>query len=173
MKALHAGNLPFLITGQIFPDPPVYRNDAEYLSAWDKLTARLLPLDTIFTRDNESKLSRFIAWSTHGPWSHVATHAANGEIWESVTGGIRNVSIDVYKGRRYRVGAYRHIELLDKPMTAERAIETVSSHRFRPNAYNYVQAIRYGARSFFGDHSHALVPNSMLYQGIYVLIAQV
>jgi len=171
MKALQASNLPLLIAGQLFPDPPVYRNDAEYLSAWEGLVARLLPFDVILTRDNESKLSRFIARFTHGPWSHTAIHVANGEIWESVTSGVRRVSIDVYKGRRYRVGVYRHVSAMENAVTAERAIEIASSHPFRPNSYNYAQAIRYGIKSFVGDHGHALVPNSMIYQGVYVPIA--
>src|SRR5665213_3397693 len=172
LKALHAGNLPLLLGGHLFPEEPIYLSDEEYLTAWHNLKSCLLPFDSIFTRDNESKLSRFIAWSTHGPWSHVAQHVSDGRIWESVTSGVREASIDVYKGRRFRVAIYRHIQLLDEPMTAQRAAEIVSSHPFRPNSYNYVQAARYGLKSFFGDHSHALVPNSMIYQGIYVPIAQ-
>jgi hypothetical protein len=100
-------------------------------------------------------------------------HVDKGEIWESVLSGIRNVPIETYKARNYWVAAYRLIEAIENPVTAERAQAAVRTKRFRPNKYNYRGALKYGFKAFLQDHSHNLVPNSSMYQGNYVLIAQV
>ena len=120
LRALYFGNLQPLLTGSLFPIRPIYKTDDEYEVAWNHLKSNLKPMDAIFTVDTSNILSRFIAWSTHGPWSHVALHVDKGEIWESVLSGIRNVPIEAYKGRNYWVAAYRLIEAMENPVTAER-----------------------------------------------------
>jgi hypothetical protein len=173
LRALYFGNLQPFLTGTLFPVRPTYNSDDEYDSAWTLLKNSLKPMDTIFTVDTSSTVSKFIAWATHGPWSHVAVHVNEGEIWESVLSGIRTVPIETYKGRRYWIAAYRLIEAIEKPISAEKAHAVVSSHPFRLNSYNYYGALKHGLKAFLQDHSHGLVPNSKIFQGNYVLIAQV
>lgn len=165
-------NLQPLIAGNFFPDRPTYRTGDEYEAAWRRLKVSLEPADFIFTTDLNSRLSRFIAWSTDGAWSHAAIHVGRGAIWESVTSGIRrNGPIELYKGQRYWVAAYRHCDALKRPRTEEEVAAAVRAHRFKPNAYNYRGALNFGWRAFRGDHSHALTPNSTVLQGHLVLVA--
>jgi len=173
LRAVREENLEPLIAGEFFPDRPTYRTDDEYEAAWRRLTADLKPADFIFTTDLDSRLSRLIAWSTDGAWSHAAIYVGRGEIWESVTSGIRNGPIELYKGQRYWVGAYRHCNALKKPSTLEEVEAAVRSHQFRPNAYNCRGALKFGWKAFRGDHSHALTPNSTVLQGNLVLVAHV
>jgi hypothetical protein len=170
LRALREGNLQPLIAGGFFPAPPTYRNDDDYEVAWHYLKAKLQPMDLIFTIDLKSTLSRFIAWATDGAWSHAALHVGGGEIWESVTAGIRNGPIEMYKNRRYWVAVYRHCDVVKKPRTAQEVDAAVRRHRFRANAYNYRGALKYGWKAFRGDHSHALTPNSTVLQGNLVLV---
>ncbi len=172
LRALLVENLQPLLAGTFFPDQPVYQTDDEYETAWSHLSASLMPMDAIFTIDLDSRLSRFIAWSTDGAWSHVAIHTGDGEIWESVTSGIRRGPLQIYKGRRYRVAAYRHYECLKTPRTAYEANAAVKARRFRPNAYSYRGALKFGWKAFRGDHSHGLTPNSSILQGIWAFVAQ-
>jgi hypothetical protein len=171
MEALRSGNLQPLLDGKIFPERPSYGSDEGYEAAWRNLKRCLQPMDCICTVDLSSRLSRFIAWATHGPWSHIAVHVANGEIHESVTSGIRNAPIEMYKGRNHWVAAYRNIQASNRPLTGAQVEAIVSSTAFKRDAYNYRGAIKYGFKSFCGDHSHALVPNSIIYRGDFALIA--
>lgn len=171
LQALHEENLQPLLAGGFFPTRPIYRTDDEHEAAWDHLKANLKPMDFIFTIDLNSRLSRFIAWSTDGTWSHAALHVGRGEIWESITSGIRNGPIELYKGRRYWVAAYRHCDVIKKPRTEQEVEAAVHGHRFRSNAYNYRGALKYGWKAFRGDHSDGLTPNSTVLQGNLVLVA--
>lgn len=173
LRALRNDNLQPLRDNELFPASPTYANDEQYEIAWTAFVAALNPMDTLFTACKTEPMSRFIAWYTGGPWSHVAVYVGNGEIWESVTSGVRTCSVDVYKGRQFRVGAYRHIGLLNETKTYEQALAVVSTPLWRPGTYNYRCAAWHGTKSFFGFHEHALVPNSFIYQGIYSFLRQV
>jgi hypothetical protein len=168
---MRADNYSVFERGSLFPIRPEYKSDDEYEAAWLRFNSRLLPSDGIFTVRMDDRVSRFIAWATHGPWSHVAIYKGNGEIVESVTSGIREAPLSIYKGRHYWIAAYRHIQTIgrsDLPTpTKEWGLK-----RFR-DGYNYRGAIKYGIRSFVNDHSHALVPNSMIYCGMWKLIDHV
>jgi hypothetical protein len=169
LKAFRRENFQPLLAGSFFPTRPTYKSDSEYQDAWQHMVEQLRPMDTVFTTCHTSVLSKFIAWATHGPWSHVLTYVGNGEIHESITSGIRRGSIELYRSRANWVAAYRHTELENDPRTYEEALAATEIN-WRPG-YNYRKAIYYGARSFFGDHDHALVPNSIVYQGHMSLIA--
>jgi hypothetical protein len=171
LRALREENLQPLIEGGFFPTRPCYRTDDDYENAWCRFKANLKPLDFVFTLDLDSRLSRFIAWATDGAWSHAAVHVGRGEIWESVTSGIRNGPIEMYKGRRYWVAAYRHCDALKNPRSEQEVEDGVHAHPFRSNAYNYGAALRYGWKAFRGDHTHSLTPNSTVLQGNLVLVA--
>jgi hypothetical protein len=174
LKALNNGNMQPFIECRLFPQRPFYIDDDAYNERWIIFAESLKPADSIYTVDTKSSLSRFIAWATHGTWSHVAWYTGNGMIWESTTSGIRNVPIEVYKQRRYWLGAYRHIDLMDTVLSTEDQDRLArEDNRFRRDRYNYLGAIRYGFRSFIGDHSHNLVPNSAMYQGHLVRVALV
>ena len=124
--------------------------------------------DAIFTNKLNDPVSRFIAWATHGPWSHVALYMGDGTVSELVATGVRNVPLTVYKGRNYRIGAYRKISLmnLESPMVPP---FTVLRSRFR-DGHNYKGPVLHGIRSFGNDHGHELIPNSQVYCGSWVLI---
>jgi hypothetical protein len=171
LRAFNLGNLHPLLDGSFFPERPTYNSDEQYEAAWQNLKAQLRPLDCIYTTDLSSRVSRFIAWATHGPWSHVAVHMDDGVIWESETSGIRSGPIEIYKGRNFWVAVYRNIQTLDQPRTGAEVEAVVASHPFRKDRYNYRGAIKYGFKSFCGDHSHGLVPNSIIYRGDSFLVA--
>jgi hypothetical protein len=174
LKALRNGNMQPFIECRLFPQRPFYIDDNDYNERWTIFVNSLKPGDAIYTVDTKSSLSRFIAWATHGTWSHVAWYTGDGMIWESITSGIRNVSIEVYKQRRYWLGAYRHIELMDAALSEDHLDGLARNDtRFRRDRYNYSCAIYYGFRSFIGDHSHNLVPNSAMFQGHLVRVALV
>jgi hypothetical protein len=173
IRALHAGNMQPFVECRLFPRRPFYPDENTYNECWEDFINSLRPGDSIYTVDTESRVSRFIAWSTHGTWSHVAWYTGNGMIWESTTSGIRKSSIDVYKQRRFFVGGYRHVEQFGSELSSDAANGVAENHNFRPNRYNYLAAIKYGLRSMLGDHSHNLVPNSALFQGTLVRIAMV
>ena len=81
LGALFFNNLQPFITGQLFPTRPIYKTDDEYDAAWFHLKANLRPFDTIFFTNTSHMLSKFIALSTHGPWSHTVIHVNDGVIW--------------------------------------------------------------------------------------------
>lgn len=175
LRALRCGNLQPLITGGFFPHRPRHESNEQFEAAWEVFRSCLQPADAIYTFDSESRISRLIAWATDGAWSHVAAHVGDGEIWESVTSGIRHCSIDVYKKRRYWVAAYRHIDAVEKPRSKAEIVEAVAkgNSRFRLNSYNYRGALKFGWKAFRGDHSHGLTPNSGILLGNLALVAHV
>jgi hypothetical protein len=173
LRALHCDNHQPFETGRLFPERPTYRSDDEYEAAWARFKSLLKPLDGIYTVDQSSRISRFIAWATHGTWSHVALYIGDGEIHESVTSGVREVPLEIYKGRQYWVAAYRHIGAITNPRSVQEARASARSLPFRRDRYNYPGAIKFGLRAFFNDHSPDLVPNSAMYAGNRIFIAQV
>jgi len=173
LRALQCENYQLFETEELFPKRPTYRSDEEYEAAWSRFKSLLKPFDGIYTVDRSSRISRFIAWATHGTWSHVAVYIGNGEIHESVTSGLREGPLELYKGRQYWIAAYRHVGAIAKPRSIEEVRATVASSPFRRDGYNYRGAIRFGIRAFFNDHSPDLVPNSAMYAGNRILIGQV
>jgi hypothetical protein len=168
------GNMQPFVECRLFPQRPFYIDDDAYNESWTIFAQSLKPGDAIYTVDTESYLSRLIAWATHGTWSHVAWYVGDGMISESTTSGIRTVPIEYYRHRRYWLGAYRHIELMEAAVSSEHCQSLVTSDtRFRRDRYNYPAAMYYGFRSFIGDHSHNLVPNSAMFQGHLIRVAMV
>ena len=133
------------------------------------MIANMEPFDVIFTRDLSSRLSRFITWYTHGPFSHTAIYDGAGHIGESVTSGHRYVSLDVYKSRQYWVAAYRNVHTKDS-VTVEKA-KSILKKPHQPG-YNYLGAAWAETKAYFGNNEGAETPNSMIYQGLYYCVGQ-
>ena len=166
-KALLQGNLQPFEWGQIFPTRPEYKNDEEFEDAWKQLLIEARPMDVIFTARCKDPVSRIIARTTHGPFSHVASYLGNGQISESVTSGIRTGQLsDLYKDRSNWVAIYRHVDHLNTMFTFEEAQKITQGVTldFR-DGYNWYQAFRHGIMSFRGKHEESMAPNSWLYRG--------
>jgi hypothetical protein len=173
-KALLQGNLQPFEWGRLFPSRPTYASDFEFDQAWRDVLEKARPMDTIFAAREDDIMSRLVVWTTQGPFSHVATYLGDGEIWESVTSGLRRGKLtDLYKSRRIWVAVYRHIQHTEREFSfdeAERIAADVAA-KYK-DGYNWFQAVRHGLMSFRGAHEDAEVPNSFLYRGSWVLIAQ-
>jgi hypothetical protein len=174
LKALLLHNLQPLVDGSLFPVRPKYENERVYRQAWQSFNRNLRPFGCIFTTCLSSFSSRAIAKLTGGPWSHVALYVGEGRIAESITSGLRYAPLDVYRGQQNWVACYRRIEFMNTSPSVEMTenIAKATAEEFA-QGYSYLKASWYGLRAFLGDHSHALVPNSMIFQGDYVLIAHV
>jgi hypothetical protein len=173
-RAYQQQNFRFFADGP-FPERPHYVDQASYDAAWKTFEASLRPHDCIFTTCRTSITSRLIAWATDGPWSHCATYLGEGEIWESVTSGIRYERLDVYRGRKFWIAAYRHVRFCENPPSMEQARNSVieASAQYK-QGYNYGMALWNGLRAFVGRHAEARgVPNSIILQGSYALVAHV
>lgn len=160
--------VPFL-EGSFYPPDPVYSSDEEYEEAWQHMVSMLEPRDGIFTFDRRSLISKVIALTTHGPFSHCATYASDGIISEIVTSGTRMVPIETYKGRHFRVAAYRHYGT--QPNTVEEMLAEMRAEDGRPG-YSYAGALGAGLRALFGRHRDAYAPNSLILSGFITFIAQ-
>ncbi len=168
IAALGHGNFDLFVRGHLYPARRTYENRTEYERAWDEFRLALKPLDLILIADR-SLLSRFIAGATHGPWSHIAVYMGHDELSEILTSGARRAPIEVYNDRRYRLAAYRIVRVAsDKVATA---INQIESQEQRTTGYSYREAIRFGWRTFLGDHAHNRVPNSIMYSGRCMLVA--
>lgn len=171
MLHMHAQNWTLFERGTLFPSRPSYNSTVEHAVAWDEFIAKLQPWDAIFTRQLDSRLSGFIAWATHGPWSHVASYEGDGIVQEVVTSGYRRGSVDVYKSPRFWVAAYRHVE---HQKLVELPLPTYDDFRRRyKDGYSYIGALRHGVRAFGHNHTSALVPNSFIYCGRFALVDHV
>jgi len=162
-------NMSPFIMGDLFPARPTYETSTEYAAAWEQMVASLSPMDCLFTAMPGDPLSRFIAWYTHGPFSHVAIYDGDGFISETVTAGTRYVPITTFRNRGMWVAAYRNVHNKGG-VTAEQA-KAILNKPFRPG-YNYLGAAWAGTKAFFGNHTGAMTPNSMIYQGIYSFLGQ-
>jgi hypothetical protein len=170
IRAMQNTNFEMFLRGELFPRSPIYESDEQYEQSWKSFISQLMPRDMIFTTQLDSLVSRFIAWATEGPFSHCALYLGNGEISEIVTSGNRIVDISVYKGRNYRVAAYR--TFAPSPKKWKETVEECRAADGTPG-YSYYGAISHGIRSFFRDHDNSFVPNSLIYQGSAGFIAQV
>jgi hypothetical protein len=169
LSALSNRNIMPFLTGDLFPPRPSYSTDAEYEAAWDQMISNMGPFDVLFTTALNSPLSRFIAWYTHGPFSHTAVYNGDGFIGESVTSGTRYVPVTIYKGRQNWVAAFRNVHNKGQVAIAQAKQQLDKPHR---TGYNYKRAIWAGTKAFFGNHDGAETPNSMIYQGVYYCIGQ-
>jgi hypothetical protein len=79
-------------------------------------------------------------------------------IW-SDTEGRGNGPIELHRGRRYWVAAYRHSDALKKPRT-EQEVEAAVRPPIQVECLQLSGALKYGWKAFRGDHSHALTSNS-------------
>jgi len=166
---LQSNNYRPFIEGIFFPPDVSYSNDAEYETAWQRMIRMLEPRDAIFTYDRTSVMSKLIAWSTHGPFSHCAVYMGGGEISEVVTSGLRIAPIETYKGRKYRVAAYRHYGRA--PNSVEEMLDEIRATAGRPG-YNYFGAFRAGMTALVGKHHKTSAPNSLILWGFLTFIAQ-
>jgi hypothetical protein len=169
VRAMQNTNFEMFLRGELFPLSPVYESDEEYERAWSDLISQLRPRDMIFTTQLDSWLSRFIAWATKGPFSHCGIYLGDGEISEIVTSGNRIAPLEIYKGRKFRVAAYRTFAPLPKKWS--KTVEECHAADGTPG-YSYFGAMTHGLRSFFGDHENSFTPNSLIYQGRIGFIAQ-
>jgi hypothetical protein len=160
-------NFEIFLRGTLFPRAPQYFSDEGYEKAWLDMVSQLQPRDMIFTARLDGRVSRLIAWSTGGPFSHVGVYLGDGEMWEIVTSGERVVPISTYKGREFRTAVYRTFFPPPKPWA-----EALKEMQGRGIGYDYLGAIQHGVRSFFGEHDDSQAPNSLIYQGRLALIAQ-
>lgn len=168
---LRKNTFPF-VEKCIFPKKPLYANDSEYYAAWEKFIKKIRPGDIIFTTDVESLISKFICKFTHGTWSHTAIYLGNGQIQEMVTSGLRRCSIDIYKTPSRWVAAYRTPKTVETLPDQKVFFDALDSQLAEPARYAYKKVIYYGLRSYFGDHSHDWIPNSLIYSGRFFFIAQ-
>jgi hypothetical protein len=166
---LQCNNLLPILEDSFFPLDVTYADDDEYEAAWQHMVSSLKPRDLIFTFNRKSFISNVIAKFTHGPFSHCAVHAENGIISEIVTSGTRMVNIDVYKGRKYRVAVFRHYG--KAPDTKEEMLAKMRAENGRPG-YSYIGALQAGIRAYFGNHTVAMAPNSIILAGALTFIAQ-
>lgn len=170
-QQLQMNNYAPFLWGSFFPPDPTYASDEEYEETWNDFVSTLEPHDCLLTFDRRSKLSKFIAVFTHGPFSHLAHYIGDGQIWESVTSGTRIAPLETYKGRHYRVAAYRNygIQFVSK----EQAMAYYKRSDGK-SGYNYIGAARAGIRTFFGDrHYSPATPNGIILSGRLTFIAQV
>jgi len=168
---IRAHNYGPFVRGNLFPNDVTYSSDAEYEAAWNSFVKYLEPDDYLFTFDRSSLLSKIIAAGTLGPFSHVAHFIGNGKIWEVVTSGTRIVPLETYKGRRYRVAAYRNYG--HSFVSREEAMAHYQKTAGRPG-YGYVGAFKAGVRTFFGDRKYSpTTPNGIILGGVLAFIDQV
>lgn len=161
---------PFL-HGSFFPPDTSYVSDEQYEDAWSHFVSTLEPHDYLLTFDRTSLLSTIIAKGTHGPFSHIASYIGDGKLWEVVTSGTRIVPVETYKGRHYRVAAYRNYGV--PFISNEEAMAHFAKTAGRPG-YNYVGAFKAGVKTFFGDkYEVATTPNGIILEGPLTLIGQV
>ncbi len=139
--------------------------------AWNRFVESLEPHDHLLTFDRESLLSKIIAVVTLGPFSHIAHYIGDGNIWEVVTSGTRIAPLETYKGRRYRVAAYRNYG--HSFITEEEAMAIYQKTAGRPG-YNYIGALKAGVRTFLGDRKLSpTTPNGIILAGALTFIDQV
>lgn len=146
-------------------------SEEQYEDAWSHFVSILEPHDYLLTFDRRSLLSKIIAMGTHGPFSHIASYIGDGQLWEVVTSGTRIVPLETYKGRHYRVAAYRSYGM---PFVShEEAMAHYMKTAGRPG-YNYIGAFKAGVKTFFGDkHEASTTPNGIVLGGPLTFIGQV
>jgi hypothetical protein len=171
--ALFYGNRDPFIRGTLIPEYPQYKSEVEREAAWITFISKLHTGDRIVTYNHSNIISHIIAWSTHGPWSHLAVYLGDGQISEFVTSGLREASIEIYKAKNYSVAAYRYIDHLDRIPTREEVLSTSCCGALPSGAkYDYIDAIVAGWHAANGDFDIGPVPNSVMYLGTAVLVAQ-
>lgn len=97
---------------QIFAKPiklPIFSSitKEEWAQRWQTLPDVLQKLDLIEVFDASSRISRFIAASDRGSWSHCAMYSGDGMVLEAITSGVTERTIEVYKKPEIRLGIYR------------------------------------------------------------------
>lgn len=171
--ALFYGNRDVFVRGSLIPEYPKYKGDLERDEAWKVFVSNLQAGDRIVTFNHSSIISYIIASFTRGPWSHLAIYLGGGRISEFVTSGLRETSIEIYKAKNYSVAAYRYIDNLDRIPSREEVLSSSCCSVLPPDTkYGYIDAIIAGWRVANGDVEDALVPNSIMYLGTAVLVAQ-
>jgi hypothetical protein len=172
MGALFHGNDGIFLQGQLHPTRPRYKNKQEAEQAWRDFKQKIQPGDILLTTDTTSAISRLVAWSTDGPWSHIAYCENNTTISEMVTTGPRRVPIETYKDAKHWIGLYRDSTVLKKPRGLIDTRIFLERHVLPERKYSHWQAAKAGWKAFRGDHSARDVPNSVMHTGHAKLIAQ-
>lgn len=160
-------------------DPPIKLPRLEPIMAdeferrWATLKLILRPADMIFSCDLDSRVSRLITRFDHGPWSHTILYLGNGRISEATPPVVREIDLEFYHSRRYRLGVYRP----PGPVTEDKVrafAEFARSQVGKP--YNYRGALRLARWKLF-DHTpnfqarpHQLSPNdAAVYAGVRLI----
>ena len=163
-NALQIGNLRFFDM-PLFPDlSPV--EEGERKARFAQLLDLARPGDAIYSCEPSSWVSRLIARTDRGCWSHVAVYLGNEEVGEIDPSGSGVRSIHEYDQARFRLGLYRSLQ-------ADRYTEEVMKrirafyegvHRTR---YSYGKAIRAGIVGALElEWSYVPSPNALLRLGM-------
>ncbi|TGL10274.1 YiiX/YebB-like N1pC/P60 family cysteine hydrolase [Leptospira levettii] len=87
------------------PEKNISNENFELL--WDCIWEKIQPGDLIFTRTEDSWLSKCIANFDLGYWSHVGTIIDSEHLIEATTKGVIQSKISDYKKKNVRIGIYR------------------------------------------------------------------
>lgn len=121
---------------------------AEWTRRWQELPDILQKLDTIQVFDGTSRNSRLIAAIDRGSWSHTAMYSGDGTVLESITSGVRERPLEVYRRPGIRIGVYR----MTGAPTAE-ADKAISWARQRiGNGYGWAQLGKKGFQTLLRLH---------------------
>lgn len=137
----------------------------EHQRRCEALASVAQPLDMLCTFDPTSRMSRFIARIDAGPWSHTATVARGGMIFEAVTSGVRQIALTEYLQWPYRLGLYRS----DSPVPDPEAGEVFMQGQLG-KPYAFGKATLAGLARILRLDGRKLLPNDLaLLEGLHLV----
>lgn len=173
--SLSSPTLKVLDSLEIMPDVRDPLPAPEHERAWQRVTSRLEPGDSIFTYDTTSFVSRIITRIDSGSWSHVGVYVGDGQIVEAISSGVVRRSLDVYRTSKIRLGVYRAVSATEEGKA--KAIFWLNRQVGKP--YNYAGVIRLAFRKVVERYlpirwpirsPRDLSPNDMIYRGGLYLV---
>ncbi|MFY9317368.1 MAG: hypothetical protein WAO95_17660 [Burkholderiales bacterium] len=112
--------------------------------------------DLLLTFNSDNWISRLISYFDNGPWSHCAFCSGQGTVLEAIPAGVSERPLEAYKGKRFRLGLYRH------PHAPSDISEVLSFARSRiGDGYSYRKAILSGLRKHFRIRRRLPTPNDL------------
>jgi len=168
LNSLNDEHMEVFNNPELMPKLHKWKSYNEYEIAWNRIISQMQKGDSIFTFNENSYISRFIAWFDNGSWSHVAIYVGNSEIAEAIAEGFVKRSITVYNQNQIHIGLYR-LHRSD-PAFVDGFVDSALSLAEIGSKYNYYGVLKLGLQKMFRLKQNAPSPSDIVYSGLLYLV---
>lgn len=168
LEALKSNKHEKIINATVLPILKPFPSSKQYEDRWLDVISKAEKGDLIFTFNTRSLISRIISKFEKGLWSHTAIYCGDGKIIESISKGVVERDIEVYKKKYIHIGIYRLFDVSEEEVNTA----MIRAKYQKGCKYNFKGVLRLGIKTLLGmDITNEIpTPTGLIYSGELYLV---